>query len=360
MNFGEHCLSNFNAHPNRQNNLPTMNASIDYQQACVWAVKLSAQTNNQSLTHLFLALLEQLPFVHSATAYEIYGDRSQKTGQAGSVGEQLIKRFPLDFAEQEQNKNSELLAEINENIRLRPSNLNAAGFYTRLVASIRDVSGPGRAVVLQGEFDELCLELLGNLLALYRNLMALHDSKERDLLTKLPNRQSFDIRILQVCEHFGRREQLDRHKEKSSWIAMLDIDHFKRINDTYGHMAGDEVLRIFAQLMEKTFRYNDFLFRFGGEEFVVILNLVNQDEAEATFERFRMAIANYNFPGVGQVTVSIGAAHINNDNQASTLLERADKALYHAKHNGRNQLAVYEKIMAAENCLFNPVNNAVI
>ena len=102
--------------------------------------------------------------------------------------------------------------------------------------------------------------------------------------------------------------------------------------------------RIFSQLMEKQFRYNDFLFRFGGEEFVVILNLVNQDEAEATFERFRTAIANHEFPAVGQVTVSIGAAHINNDNQAATLLDRADKALYYAKHHGRNQLAVYEKI----------------
>ena len=321
-----------------------MNANINYHEAFDWAIQLTEQIDYQSLTHCFLGLLEQLPYVNHAAAYEIYGDRSQKTGEACTVGDQLIRRFPLDFTENEQHENSELLQEINNTLDLKPSNPNAAGLFTQIVASIRDVSGPDRAVLLSGEFSPESIKFLTNLTQLYRNQVALHDSKERDLLTKLPNRQSFDARILQVCEHFRGGDAVDRIKQKSSWIAMLDIDHFKQVNDTFGHLSGDEVLLVFSQLMEKHFRYNDFLFRFGGEEFVVVLNLINQNDAIMVFDRFRLAIANHDFPTVGRVTVSIGAAHIDSAIMPSTLLDRADKALYYAKDNGRNQLALYEKI----------------
>jgi diguanylate cyclase (GGDEF)-like protein len=84
------------------------------------------------------------------------------------------------------------------------------------------------------------------------------------------------------------------------------------------------------------------LFRFGGEEFVVVLNLANQESALATFNRFREAVADYNFPTVGKVTVSIGATHIENSAMPSILLDRADKALYYAKEHGRNQVVLYE------------------
>ena len=320
-----------------------MNQNLVYRQALNWAVQLTAQTNYQSLTYDFLGLLEQLPYVNRAAAYEIFGGRSQRTGEAGSIGEQLIRRFPLDFSDQNQDDSIDLLQEINDTLDLRPSKLNGQGLYTQVVASIRDVDGPDRALLLQGQFDSDSLEILSKLIAIYHNQVALHDSKERDLLTKLPNRQSFNTRILQVCEYF-RHKSIDRQQEKSSWIAMLDIDYFKHVNDTYGHLCGDEVLLIFSQMMEKHFRYNDFLFRFGGEEFVVILNLVNQQDAEATFERFRVAVANHIFPTAGKITVSIGAAHINTDIMPETLLECADKALYCAKEQGRNRLVLYEKV----------------
>lgn len=321
-----------------------MNQNSNYKQAFSWAIQMTAKADYQTLTHDFLGLLETLPYVHHAAAYEIYGDRNLRSGEAGSVGEQLIRRFPLDFSEPEQEENIDLLQEINGTLDFKPSKPNAEGLFTQFVACIRNVCGPERAVLLIGVFDESSLELLSDLIALYHNQVALHDRKERDPLTKLPNRQSFDARFLQVCEHFRSHPQLDKATDKSSWIAMLDIDHFKRINDTYGHLYGDEVLLVFSQLMEKYFRYNDFLFRFGGEEFVVILNIVNQADAEAVFERFRNAIANHQFPTVGRVTVSIGAAHVNSSIMPTTLLDRADKALYFAKENGRNRLAVYEKM----------------
>jgi diguanylate cyclase (GGDEF)-like protein len=322
-----------------------MKQAINYQQAFAWAVNLTANLDYQSLTHDLLGYLEQLPFVSHAAAYEIYGERSLRSGQASQASEQLIRRFPLDLTSDEPNEEVDLLVEINKPQDFKPSKPNALGLYTEVLVCIRDVSGPERAILLQGEFDEPALELTKNLINLYRNQVALHDSKERDLLTKLPNRQSFDARILEVCEHFRDRNITDKVQEKSSWIAMLDIDHFKRINDTFGHLSGDEVLLVFSRLMKKHFRYNDFLFRFGGEEFVVILNLVNQNDAINTFERFRKAVAVYDFPTAGKVTVSIGATHINGSAMPSTLLDRADKALYYGKENGRNQLNLYENIL---------------
>jgi diguanylate cyclase (GGDEF)-like protein len=162
------------------------------------------------------------------------------------------------------------------------------------------------------------------------------------VLTKLPNRQSLDARLIQVCEHYTDYKIIDSTQEKSSWIAILDIDHFKRVNDNFGHLYGDEVLLIFSQLMGKCFRYNDFLFRFGGEEFVVILNLATQKDAVAAFNRFREAIANYNFPTVGRVTVSIGLTRVDGISMPTTQLDHADKALYHAKDSGRNRVILYE------------------
>lgn len=321
-----------------------MNAHPDYRQISNWAIALSEQPDYQGLTYRFLHLLEELPWIGKAVAYEVYGERNLKTGEARCTSEQLVRRFPLDFTEQPQEEEIDLLNEFNSSADLKPSKPNPAGLFTRIVAPVRELGGPDRALLLKGEFDSSALALLADLIALYRNLVALHDSKERDPLTKLPNRQSFDARMLQVCEYFRMHPIQDRCLEKSSWIAMLDIDHFKRINDSYGHLYGDEVLLVFSQAMEKHFRYNDFLFRFGGEEFVVILNLVNQADAEATFERFRAAIERHQFPIAGQVTVSIGLTHIDHLTLPIHLLDRADKALYQAKASGRNKLVAYRNL----------------
>ena len=321
-----------------------MNQDINYQQAFVWAIQLTAQLDYQSLTHTFLKFLQELPFVTEAEAYEIYGNRNHRTGQAGSIDEQLIRRFPLDFSNLELSENQELLSEINATSGFKASKPDAEGYFSQVIATIRHVKGPDRAVLIHGQFNTHAVDFLSYAMNLYSNQVSLHDSKERDILTKLPNRQSFNARVLQVCDYFRNREPVDRITEKSSWLAILDLDYFKHINDNFGHLVGDQTLLIFSQLLEKHFRYNEFLFRFGGEEFVVILNLVTQADAEATFDRFRKAIAQYDFPVAGKISVSLGAAHINNAITPATLLDRADKALYYSKENGRNKVTLYEKI----------------
>jgi diguanylate cyclase (GGDEF)-like protein len=126
----------------------------------------------------------------------------------------------------------------------------------------------------------------------------------------------------------------------------MDIDHFKRINDEFGHLYGDEVLLLLSRCMQRNFRQTDKLFRFGGEEFVVVLDRTSQPNSLKVLERFRNAIENYNFPQVGRVTISIGYVCLNGIDDPSTLVGRADQALYYAKEHGRNQVCFYEGLLA--------------
>lgn len=326
-----------------------MSINLTVQQIFSWTIQLSAQQDYQALTHKFLDILAEIPWIDNAAAYEIYNHERKKPGEPGTVHELLIRRFPLDFTRNDEEDHNNLLSGLDHTTDLHLSAPDESGLYAWAIFSIRGGSGPERAIQLEGAFDREMLELLDNLREIYRNLVILHDSKERDVLTKLPNRQSLDARLLQVCEHYSDYQIIDKTEEKSSWIGILDIDHFKRVNDDFGHLYGDEVLLIFSQLMGKCFRYNDFLFRFGGEEFVVILNLASQETAMAAFNRFRETVADYHFPTVGRITVSIGFTHVDGVSMPTTQLDHADKALYYAKDSGRNRVVLYENMPVVQN-----------
>lgn len=125
---------------------------------------------------------------------------------------------------------------------------------------------------------------------------------------------------------------------------MLDIDHFKQVNDTYGHPAGDAMLCAVADVLANSFRSNDLLARFGGEEFVIFLVGTPLEDAARVLEKLLQTIEalTVTLPD-GQVvhcTASIGATDLHHGETIETLIARADKMLYRAKHNGRNQLQV--------------------
>jgi len=185
------------------------------------------------------------------------------------------------------------------------------------------------------------------LLEFYTNFLSLLNDNERDLLTGLLNRKTFDLRISKILTTLKNQNNraADTSVPVNFCLAALDIDHFKRINDTLGHIYGDEVLLLFSNLMKTTFRDNDLLFRFGGEEFVVLLAATDIAHAPIGLERFRAAVENYKFPGIGQVTVSIGVALISSHEMPRTTIDRADQALYFAKQNGRNQVRSYEELV---------------
>ncbi|MDX1736992.1 MAG: GGDEF domain-containing protein [Alphaproteobacteria bacterium] len=200
------------------------------------------------------------------------------------------------------------------------------------------------------EADEF-YESLASIIGVYNNYVRLLIYSQCDELTGLRNRKTFNREIgkifMQVVDqvsptHHGVR--LDSGTR--FWLGVIDIDHFKSINDTYGHVYGDEVLLLLARRLEAMVRKQDQLFRFGGEEFVVLLRADNPDHARQAFERIRVGISETDFPQVGQVTISLGGKEITNEQNSSDLLDKADQALYHAKKNGRNAFFLYEDLIA--------------
>lgn len=192
---------------------------------------------------------------------------------------------------------------------------------------------------------------------IYGNYIALLNESERDKLTGLYNRRSFDQRLqrllkLQRQRARGRDRGEDERRQgvaaepgvSQIFLAILDIDHFKRVNDTFGHVYGDEVILMLAQQMRASFRQSDVLFRFGGEEFVMLIAAQDAEATEYALERFRQRVEAYRFPQVGHVTVSIGYARITENDYPEIVIDRADKALYYAKQNGRNQVHGYEAL----------------
>jgi diguanylate cyclase (GGDEF)-like protein len=127
---------------------------------------------------------------------------------------------------------------------------------------------------------------------------------------------------------------------KSFGLVMLDIDHFKHVNDTLGHDIGDKVLQKTAQILSESIRENDTLIRWGGEEFVVIALEVNEQSLIQLCEKLRQKIEAENYVIAGKITVSVGATLFSENDFPDTLLSRADKALYEAKERGRN-ITVY-------------------
>lgn len=204
-------------------------------------------------------------------------------------------------------------------------------------------------------YNKNTIEVMEGILVVYRNFQNLLDYSERDSLTGLLNRKTFDDNFSKVLRTTSQNStvaadapEADRRNsepEKLHWLAVLDIDHFKRVNDTFGHLYGDEVLILIANLLRSSFRPNDRLFRFGGEEFVILLRSTSQTDAQQIFDRFRENVEQYNFPQVGRVTVSIGFARIDPFEPAVAIMGRADQALYFAKSNGRNRTCYYDDLV---------------
>lgn len=180
----------------------------------------------------------------------------------------------------------------------------------------------------------------------FSNLFVTLYRGSHDPLTGLLNRQTFDERMSAVMEAAHREVQACTDTP-GSYFVIMDIDHFKKVNDTYGHLMGDEVLLRFAQLMLQRFRSEDLLFRFGGEEFVVVLDHVTADIAAMVLERFRATVAEAEFPGAGHITCSIGFSRLDLQASLEIISERADKALYYAKERGRNQVRCFETLRDA-------------
>ena len=198
------------------------------------------------------------------------------------------------------------------------------------------------------------IHVIGGIVSVYRNFHNLLDYSERDSLTGLLNRKTFDDQLAKMLHASfdtepplaGHPERRNPAEEPKQWLAVVDVDHFKAVNDKFGHLYGDEVLILIAHLLQSSFRSHDRVFRFGGEEFVVLLRATTLENARKVIDRFRTNVEAHVFPQVGTVTVSVGFVSISAFESPVVILGHADQALYHAKSHGRNQACHYDELIS--------------
>ena len=179
----------------------------------------------------------------------------------------------------------------------------------------------------------LLARVIRHSMARQRQLRAAQEDALTDTLTRIANRRCLEMELDRRFADFRR------HKSPLS-LTMLDVDYFKRVNDTWGHDAGDQVLRALATTLTDETRETDLVARYGGEEFVIVMPATPSSEACGVVETVRSAIGRLRWPNVDStlsVTISGGLAEAHEDDDPEQLLRRADRALYAAKANGRDR-----------------------
>jgi len=220
---------------------------------------------------------------------------------------------------------------VLSNMKALQANLRHLTWQTKKIAE-GDYS---QQVDYLGDFSD-AFNLMTSTLKVATN--QLKDIARLDNLTKIPNRLSLD-------EFLTHAFSIAKNERKNLFVFMYDIDYFKKVNDTYGHAAGDQVLIHFSEIVSKQFRSTDIFARYGGEEFVAVLPDIQLENAMQIGERSLRSIENTDFvidDNISiKITVSIGLSNIRPEDMSyEDILKRSDAALYDAKHGGRDRLCV--------------------
>ncbi|MDD1783778.1 diguanylate cyclase [Enterovibrio sp. ZSDZ35] len=218
---------------------------------------------------------------------------------------------------------------------LRPNLSKVSDNLASIVARNKELEEREQQLLEQLQHNEQKLDALYTQTMDYRRRLGDQERKLLlDPLTKVYNRAALDDRL----EHEYR---CWLRYQSQFCLAMIDIDHFKSVNDQYGHLVGDKVLKVVARSIHQCLRDTDFIARFGGEEFVVLLPDADENVRTEILDNIRETVAKLPFKFKNKrltVTVSIGASMFMDKDHTVDVLERADSALYNAKHNGRNKL----------------------
>ncbi len=199
--------------------------------------------------------------------------------------------------------------------------------------SISDSLTPGKFAEINTDMNEEVLKANAIIFQLLEQVKTLEKTSNMDALTKVLNRRALTTHLNKICTGEGIPYELH--------LLVLDIDNFKLVNDKYGHVAGDKILIYIANILKKTLRDGDKIFRYGGEEFVIILNRTDYKNCVLITERLLELIRSNTLIYMGeniQVTASIGTTQYRQTDKPDTIIARADKALYHAKSTGKNKM----------------------
>ena len=308
------------------------------------AIELTAQPTRAALSRRFAAMLSDLYKLRSIALYRPEHGQTIEAKRNLALAEVRIFDY-LTRSNQPALPLHDIPGAYTCATENRPVELKNGG-VTVSFFPIHGCDGICEILALQHELPSLQdQELFGALLVLFENLLNIFNMAERDSLTNLLNRKAFDKTLTQIHskEH---QNVITRSKHHYVYLALIDIDHFKRVNDQFGHLYGDEILINFARLMEQSFRRQDWIFRYGGEEFAVIIEDVSAQHIEMVLNRFREKIQQHHFPFIGSITISIGCAHVESGGASPLTVDKADKALYYSKEHGRNRVSVFEKLVS--------------
>ena len=307
-------------------------------------IDLTGRHNKQELTACLVENVRKISASSTITVYEVFAAQSDRELDNNPSG-YVVRNTSHSVWQGEPLAQHEGFTECiatKKIVHLTPEN----SLTTRMIIPVRGARDIiGLLVIDCHNSDTEVLFMIEALSQVWKSQQFLLDRNERDGLTGLLNRQALESRIPHL---FGEKPNSPQGATGASGIkcvAMPDLDKFKEVNDQYGHLFGDEVLVHFTSLMKNSFRPYDYLFRYGGEEFVVVLLNVELDMAVTILDRFRHTVETYDFPQVGKKTVSIGVIQMTTSELPSTLLDRADKALYFTKQHGRNRVCAYEHLL---------------
>jgi diguanylate cyclase len=268
--------------------------------------------------------------------YETYIAVQRFTDRIDKVGSQVLDEIDqvmamIGAASGTASNYSQNLATASQTLRAVTDDSSVRAIVEGLVQATKEMQQNNNALEARLSSSKQEINLL------QKHLEAVRNESLTDPLTTLANRKSFDEALVRAIDNArGRNEQLA--------LVMTDVDHFKRFNDTYGHLTGDQVLRLVAIALKQNVKGQDIAARYGGEEFAVVLPNTMLRPAIALADHLRRAVMTKDLlkrstgENMGRVTISAGVAVLRSDDTPQSLIERADTCLYAAKRNGRNRV----------------------
>lgn len=300
-------------------------------------VELTAQAGFENLIPIFIKNIREL-FAHARIILNT-GD-GEKTAQELSFTESHLQKMIEQWLQRAHSFKTGIPSEL----AVHPSGIvvhDREGDWTQF--PLTTAAGTIGFLRVSGRYSDQNILLAESHIRIFLNQINLLNINERDALTGLYNRQAFDQRLKHLLENRNQNRKSDTSMDNI--FALVDIDHFKRINDTLGHIYGDEVLILFARILQHSIREDDWVFRYGGEEFAIVLHNCDLPLGGKILERIRSNIEAYDFPQLERVTCSMGYTSVDAKQPLGVNFQRADAALYYAKENGRNQLHSYDQLI---------------
>ncbi|MAD04970.1 GGDEF domain-containing protein [Pseudoalteromonas shioyasakiensis] len=299
-----------------------------------WVVDITQQEDELGLDR---ALINAVTELEGFSRFAIYINKFFKPG----LPARLLNRDSV-IEELSEHEVNELIEKVSRNKIRISRNYGYVSTYVPIYF-MGNVIGV-LVIESEKELSERVSMLAIYMLNIYANQVSLLYKSQLDPLTELLNRQTFDKKVIEIASEASLHTKELDSKYRHWYLAIVDIDHFKRVNDNYGHVIGDEVILLVAQLLKNNFRIEDYVFRYGGEEFAVLFQASDELDARNALNRFRGCVAEYPFPQVGNLTVSSGFMPVYEFEMVASLVQKADQALYHSKNSGRNCVTAYSEL----------------